>query len=229
MKNETREKLPVYLEVGSKRTIASALDWPGWFRSARTEEQALQALIDVAPSYAAVIRSAGLSFDPPRDVSDLRVVDRFSGGGATDFGVPEMVSPADDEPLDAAELARLTAILRACWGAFDRAVEKARGKELAQGPRGGGRELDAIVEHVRGAEEGYSRRIGLRLDAVKGDNEDGVSARRELMIEGMAAIADAGTLPPGPRGGKRWSARYFARRVAYHLLDHVWEIEERSN
>ena len=31
----------------------------------------------------------------------------------------------------------------------------------------------------------------------------------------------------GPRGGKRWSPRYFVRREAWHVLDHIWEIEDR--
>jgi hypothetical protein len=31
----------------------------------------------------------------------------------------------------------------------------------------------------------------------------------------------------GPRGGKLWAPRYFARRVAWHMLDHAWEIEDR--
>jgi len=25
-----------------------------------------------------------------------------------------------------------------------------------------------------------------------------------------------------------WSARYFLRRATWHVLDHVWEIEDRS-
>ena len=29
-------------------------------------------------------------------------------------------------------------------------------------------------------------------------------------------------------GEKRWPPRYAARRMAWHLLDHAWEIEDRS-
>jgi hypothetical protein len=25
-----------------------------------------------------------------------------------------------------------------------------------------------------------------------------------------------------------WTARYFLRRAAWHVLDHVWEIEDKS-
>ena len=35
---------PVYLEVGKKRVFASALNWPGWTRSAKTGEDALDLL-----------------------------------------------------------------------------------------------------------------------------------------------------------------------------------------
>src|SRR5689334_8326063 len=40
------EKTRVYIETGSKRTFASAADWPGWSRSARDEAGALKALAD---------------------------------------------------------------------------------------------------------------------------------------------------------------------------------------
>ena len=36
-------KLNVYLEIGSRRTFAAALDWPGWCRMGRDEAAALQA------------------------------------------------------------------------------------------------------------------------------------------------------------------------------------------
>ena len=32
----------------------------------------------------------------------------------------------------------------------------------------------------------------------------------------------------GPRGGKIWSPRFFVRYVAWHTLDHAWEIEDRA-
>jgi len=42
-------KVEVALEVGSKRTFATALDWPGWCRSGRDEAGALDALLAYAP------------------------------------------------------------------------------------------------------------------------------------------------------------------------------------
>ena len=31
-----------------------------------------------------------------------------------------------------------------------------------------------------------------------------------------------------PLAGRRWTARYAAHRVAWHALDHAWEIEDRT-
>jgi hypothetical protein len=31
-----------------------------------------------------------------------------------------------------------------------------------------------------------------------------------------------------PLAGRRWPARYAAHRIAWHALDHAWEIEDRS-
>ncbi len=49
-----RVSCPVYLEVGRRRTFAAALNWPGWCRSGKGEEAALEALAAYAPRYASV-------------------------------------------------------------------------------------------------------------------------------------------------------------------------------
>src|SRR6058998_1475202 len=84
----------VYLEVGSRRVFACALDWPGWARSGRTEELALEALADYAPRYAAVAEQAAIVF--PADAGDeLQVVERLPGSATTDFGAPDAIASGD--------------------------------------------------------------------------------------------------------------------------------------
>jgi hypothetical protein len=40
--------------------------------------------------------------------------------------------------------------------------------------------------------------------------------------------AARGELPRvGPRGGLRWTPRFYVRYSAWHILDHAWEIEDR--
>lgn len=221
--------IDVYLESGSTRTIAGAVEWPGWCRVARDEEAALQALVDHGVRYGRVVHAAHLRFKAPADVSELKVVERLQGGATTDFGAPEAMPEQDSRAFDAAELHRSQALMRACWRAFDTAVTEARGKTLSTGPRGGGRKLDKIVEHVVGSNASYLGLLARKhTPDPQADLEQQVAEVREAMLEALAA-AERGEIPErGPRGGKIWPARFYVRRALWHLLDHAWEIEDRS-
>lgn len=225
------QAIEVYLEAGEKRTFAGALAWPGWCRSGRDEGSALQALCDSGPRYANILQPFGIAFQPPADTAAFTVVERLPGNASTDFGAPGKAPAYDDQPLDPAELQRLQQLLQACWQAFDQAVRSGQGKELRQGPRGGGRELSGIVRHVLEAEAAYLRQLGGRLEksALEGPGEAALAKIRPLVLETLAAAARGEVPARGPRGGARWSPRYFARRAAWHVLDHAWEIEDRSS
>jgi hypothetical protein len=222
-------RFSIYLEVGNKRTFAAAIDWPGWCRSGRDEASALAALLDYGPRYARVLRGARLGFVAPGEVSAFAVVERLVGGLSTDFGTPGLAPSGDAQPVVEVELRRLQSVLKACWRAFDAAASEAKGKELAKGPRGGGRDLEGIIRHVSGADGAYLGRIGWKF---KGDESAEASQElrrvRKEIPKGLVASA-AGELPSkGPRGGAYWKPRYFVRRVAWHVLDHAWEIEDRA-
>jgi hypothetical protein len=207
----------VYLEVGSKRVFACARDWPGWCRAGRTEADALAALAAYAPRYAAVAADAGASF--PMGAPTLEVVERVPGSAGTDFGAPGAVPPGDAAPPRPGEGERLASLVEAAWRAFEGVVAGAPA-ELRKGPRGGGRDRDKIVEHVVDAEVAYSRKLGLRGPRPKPGDRAAVRAMRE---EILARLRDGG--PPSEGG---WPARYAARRIAWHVLDHAWEIEDRA-
>jgi hypothetical protein len=217
----------VYLECGAKRTFAGALDWPGWCRHGSSETDALAALLGHGPRYASILAGTRLGFVPPKDLAQLVVVERLRGTATTDFGAPGVAPTADrDRSCDAAEIRRFETILRAGWRAFDRAVKSARGKTLATGPRGGGRSLEAIVAHVIGADAGYLAAVGWKAPKAARPAEQ-LAATRDAILEALEASATGEIPPRGPRGGTRWSARYFVRRVAWHVIAHVWEIERR--
>ena len=216
-----RQAIAMYLESAPRKTFASAVEWPGWSRSGRDEAGALAALAAYGPRYAEAIREAGLGFRPPAGPDGLRIVGRLTGGAGTDFGVPSVYAPGDEEPVAGAELARLAALVRACWTTFDAAAAAVSAAGLASGPRGGGRKVDKIRTHVAEAEGGYLGRLGWKAPP---DPE----ARRSVILEAMAAVGPLGVPPPGPRGGTRWPVRYFARRLAWHTLDHAWEIRDRT-
>ncbi len=220
--------LRVVVEVGSKKTFASALDWPGWSRSGRGEAQALEALLAYGPRYAVVAKRARVAFDPPATVQGLDVAERLAGGGSTDFGVPGEAARAEDEAISAAEAKRLTALLKAAWATFDAVAARAVDVELAKGPRGGGRDLDKIVEHVRGAELAYLAQLGSRPPPDADSAADGLETIRNAFVETLTAHVRGAPLPNPRKTKKPWPPRYAVRRSAWHTLDHAWEIEDRS-
>jgi hypothetical protein len=221
-----KDRIDVYLEVGGRRVMAVALDWPGWCRVGKDEAAALGALLEYGPRYARVLRPARLGFRAPAEVAAFQVVERLKGNATTDYGVPGLVPPGDSEPIDDAGLRRLQRILQACWQAFDAAVDQAAGRTLRTGPRGGGRKLAGIAEHVYGAETGYLSQLGGKLAPSEAGLASPEPVRRAI-LETMRSSAHGEVAPLGPRGGKRWPPRYFARREAWHVLDHLWEIEDR--
>jgi hypothetical protein len=222
------EPVAIYIEAGAKRIFASAVDWPGWSRGARTEREAIAALASYADRYKAVVRSAAPKFTAPKDASELKLVKRLKGNAGTDFGVPSLGLPSDGEPIAAAELERLARILEACWDAFDRAATSAKGLELRKGPRGGGRDLDKMTGHVIEADQAYMAQLGARPPKAAAGRPLKLSDLHDAMLAAFRARARG--LPfAEPRDTKKpWTPRYFARRVGWHVLDHAWEIEDRA-
>jgi hypothetical protein len=161
-------------------------------------------------------------------LAELKVVERLKGGSGTDYGAPEAHPSRDEHKMDAAELKRSATLLKATWATFDAAVRAARGKALRTGPRGGGRTVEKMLEHVREADDAYLERLGWwKFSGESSAGERSMVRLREAALKGLQASA-AGSIPSlGPRGGKRWSPRYFVRRTAWHVLDHAWEIEDR--
>jgi hypothetical protein len=215
--------LRVVVEATPKRAFASAIDWPGWARSGRTADEAIASLLAYAPRYTAVAKRARIAFSPP-DLHDVETVERLSGGGSTEFGVPGEAARAEAEEVSGAELKRLIALLRAAWATFDRAAGAAANVTLATGPRGGGRSLAKMRDHVRDAELAYLGQLGSR---PPGDRDD-LGAIRDAFLKTLTARVRDEPLA-NPRNTKEpWAPRYAVRRSAWHSLDHAWELEDRS-
>jgi hypothetical protein len=223
--------IATYLEVGSRRIFAGALEWPGWCRSGRDEAAALRALIDYGPRYEASVGAVARGLTIPTDTSALEVAERLKGNATTDFGAPAVAPASDDRPVDEAELKRQALLLQACWAAFDAAAEAASAAVLRKGPRGGGRVLDAIVSHLLEADRAYLVRLGGRHQKTQdGDVTAEMAGLRTMILDVLASRARGE--PPvrtaRSRSGTVWTPRYFVRRSAWHALDHAWEIEDRA-
>jgi hypothetical protein len=220
----------VYVEVGRRRVFAGALEWPGWCRSGRDEDSALEALAVYGPRYRRAVGTAARGLTPPKTVAGLEVVERLEGNATTDFGAPGIPPTRDGEPVDDPELKRLVRLLRASWAVFDGAAEAAIGAVLRKGPRGGGRDLDAIITHVMEADGAYLRELGATYrDEAETTERALVDGLREAIVETLSARA-RGEPPARRRRSSRppWTPRYAVRRSAWHALDHAWEVEDRA-
>jgi hypothetical protein len=196
-------RVDVTVEVTDTKAFASALGWPGWCRSGRTEQDAVEALAAYRDRYAVVAAEAGLAL--PDDV-ELHVVERLPGTTTTTFGAPDVRSEHETGPATEQDVV----LLEASWRVLDRVVAGAP-EQLRKGPRGGGRDRDAIDRHVREAQHSYARKVGVRLTPAERADTD--RARRELLAALRAGGGD----------------RYWVRRCAWHVLDHAWEIEDKSD
>ncbi|HYO41864.1 MAG TPA: hypothetical protein VES19_01590 [Candidatus Limnocylindrales bacterium] len=205
----------VLVETTPKKAFVSALDWPGLSRAGRDEPAAIDALLAAAPRYAEVARAAGMAFGS--DDLAVEVHERRDGDATTAFGVPSIVADADRRPADAREAATLAALVEASWAAFDR-IAAAAPEALRKGPRGGGRDRTKVMEHVNGGDASYASVIGIPA----ADRRSGAELRARVFAI-LREPSDG-----SPLAGKRWPPRYAARRIAWHALDHAWEIEDRT-
>jgi hypothetical protein len=213
-----RRPTEVVLEVARTRAFASAVDWPGWCRSGKTPDDALRALADYAERYAVIARLAHVRFAVTSGES-LAVVDEAAGDATTVYGAPNRTAPTDDRPMTSSEADRQVRLLEASWAELDRLAVEAP-EQLRKGPRGGGRDRDTMVAHVVEAERSYARTIGVRHPPYHGHRAALEACRAEVAQVLRASASGAVTT--------RWPPRYFLRRATWHVLDHVWEIEDKA-
>jgi hypothetical protein len=207
----------VYLEAGKRRTFACSLTWPGWCRQGRDADAAIAALLASAARYAQVASDAGLEFASPQSVE---VVERLDGSGTTDFGAPAAVSASDVDYTED-DASRAILLLRAAWRALS-AAGSSSAPDLTKGPRGGGRDRDAMMRHVVEAEVQYARKLGVSVKKFDPDDPEKLRAMRASIEDVLSTPTDE------PPVTKQWPRRYGARRVIWHVLDHLWELEDRQ-
>ncbi len=195
----------VYLENGKTWTFACSLDFPGWCRRGKGEEAALEELLAYVPRYRKV---AGSRWKP----GEIEVIGRTKGDATTDFGAPHIIGEWDRDPVQAADRRAQLRLLQKSWDYFDSVVSSAP-VSLRKGPRGGGRDRDRIVDHVREAERAYAPGYAVRVPP-----RTPMAEHRNIIMSGLRAETE----------GTKWPWPYVVRRTAWHVLDHAWEIEDRS-
>ena len=129
--------------------------------------------------------------------------------------------PRSPRPTDGAEAERLASLVEAAWTVFDRVAAGAPAV-LRKGPRGGGRDRDKMIGHVIEADHAYARELGIRMKEPRFGDRPAMDAERAAVLELLREPSNG-----GPLADRKWTQRYAARRIAWHALDHAWEIEDR--
>ena len=218
------QTLRVILEVGKKerRTVAGATDWPGLDRWAKTDDDAIPTLTSYLPRYASVAERAGLADEFERQ-RQPEVVARVTGSGSADYwGIAHVPSALEHEVLPPPALERRLSLLQACWSYFDDVAGRVSA-ELRPGPRGGGWTRDEIIRHVHLNEsEQFTRKVEVRTPRELMLTPDGRAAHREATVDAIRAYNADGRI-----AGRSWPIQFLIRRIAHHLMDHAWEMEDR--
>jgi hypothetical protein len=218
------QSVRMMIELGpkGKKSVAYAIDWPGWSRGRKTSDQAIEMLEAYRQRYRPIADIAGLGaeFDA---AGSLIEVDRYTGTGSTDFwGISFAASPEERDGMSEQQLERRLGLLQAAWAFFDQ-VAKRVSPELKKGPRGGGRDRDQIINHTLGWERtGLAVNVGIEYpegvlidpDVLRQYREDYVEALREHHAKGQKA--------------RKWELSYLIRHSAFHMLDHAWEMEDKD-
>lgn len=219
------DKLRVIIEVGKKerRVVAGATDWPGLDRWGKTDDDAVAKLTSYLPRYAPVAERAGLAKELARQRTP-EVVERVTGSGSADYwGIAHVPSEMERETLPPPELERRAALLRACWSYFDEVADGVSA-ELEPGPRGGGWTRDELIRHVHLNEpEQFTRKVEVRTPREVMLTPDGRAAHREATLDAIRSYNAEGKI-----AGRSWPIQFLIRRIAHHVMDHAWEMEDRD-
>lgn len=209
-----------------KKVVAYAIDWPGLERNGKTKADAIMHMDSYRTRYQPVAARAGFEAAFLAE-PDADVVVTYQGIGSTDFwGISFAHSPLDHEPISGDELERQLSLLQACWAEFDDIALRVS-PELKKGPRGGGRDCDHIVRHVLASEIDWVKKLDIRPDLHDIVPPDARRVFHDQIVDEIRAYHAEGRHAQA-KGGPAWSLPFLIRHLAYHVMDHAWEMQDKD-
>lgn len=210
-----------------KKFVAYAIDWPGLERNGKTPEVAFEHMGEYRSRYATIADRAGLQNEFAAESAPAIVIE-YEGVGSTDFwGISFAHSEIDHQPVSLQELDRQLSLLESCWSEFD-AIALRVSPELQKGPRGGGRDRDHIVRHLLATEIDWVKRLDIRPDLHEIVPQDARRLFHAQIVEAIRDLYSQGIDESRAKGGPAWTHRFLIRHLAYHVLDHAWEMEDKD-
>ena len=74
-----------------------------------------------------------------------------------------------------------------------------------------------------GAETAYARKLGVKCKQPPIVDIAAIKELRGAIAALLGASSDGSPVVPGG-----WTTRYAARRIAWHVLEHAWEMQDRA-
>ena len=74
-----------------------------------------------------------------------------------------------------------------------------------------------------GADTAYARKLGVKLKQPATRDTAAIAELREAIAAVVGAPSDG-----SPVLSNGWTTRYAARRIAWHVLEHAWEMQDRA-
>ena len=94
--------------------------------------------------------------------------------------------------------------------------------ELRKGPRGGGRDRDQIISHTYGTERDFAKKIGVVTPQGVMLTPDGLREHREVYVNAIREYNAEG------KSARSWTLPFLIRHSAFHVLDHAWEMQDKT-
>ena len=197
----TKARIDIAEEAVGKKTFVWAIDWPGWCRSGKDRDLA----IDVAarprrPRTRRSPKTAGLDFP---DVDDADAQHGRVGRGRRRHRIRRPVERSPSPTDRRSRRPRPSAwpsLVEAAWTVFDRVAAR-RQPTLRKGPARRRPRPRQVVGHVIEADHAYAREIGLRSKPPSADDRAAVEAERDAVLEVLRQPSDG-----SPLADRRWTA-----------------------
>lgn len=230
----------LYLESGPRRrkTMVHVLDLLGCIAQGPTTEEALEATPEAIRAYLRFLRRHGEAVKPDARFTTAVAV-HITEGVWLGYGDPTSGFAPDFQPLRAEDLGIY--LQRLAWLRADllNLIRDLPRRQLIAEPKGTGRSIYHIVEHVAGSECVYLRYLVSKVDGLS-DALRGVEQGLDDLPTGLTRLWQISTarlevLTPAERkqlvkhGQVSWTARRALRRLLEHDWEHLLELSTRLN
>jgi predicted RNase H-like HicB family nuclease len=205
--------------------VAWALDLPGCFSAARTQEEAVIMAPTSISQYLTWLKNHGYRDLPRQDRIEIEVVEEFKSYVSDGMYVINAFFEDDKRPLQEEEVEFGIWLLDRTREDLGDVVETISTEKLNKSIPGEVQgSILGIIEHLAWSEWWYLDRIGLAFERSRMPTDPLMMVRaiRKHTLDQLAQLIDIDQITPSR--GEYWSPRKVLRRTIWHERDHTNHI-----